>query len=116
MSLYKSITIGLPVADLERAITWYRQLLGDLEEVAPAPEVRELLLMTGLWLQLFEHSETISNPSVLRFETPDIESSHQLAMRLGRNVGVIELVPEAVRYFEFADPFGNQLSFYQLVE
>jgi hypothetical protein len=38
------------------------------------------------------------------------------ALSLGTDVGEIETVPKAVRYFEFRDPFGNRLSFYELLE
>jgi hypothetical protein len=31
------------------------------------------------------------------------------------NVDQIETAPEAVRYFEFRDPFGKRLSFYELL-
>ena len=49
------------------------------------------------------------------FESHDIEASRMLASNLSNNVDQIETVPEAVRYFEFRDPFGNRLSFYELL-
>jgi hypothetical protein len=51
----------------------------------------------------------------VRFESHDIEASRLLAASLSINVDQIETVPEAVRYFEFRDPFGNRLSFYELL-
>jgi hypothetical protein len=42
--------------------------------------------------------------------------SRELALALGTDVGEIETVPEAIRYFEFRDPFGNQLSFYEILQ
>jgi hypothetical protein len=67
------------------------------------------------WLQLFESEISEANQSVVRFESHDIEASRVLASSLNINVDQIETVPGAVRYFEFRDPFGNRLSFYELL-
>lgn len=112
----KSFTVGLPVADLNSAVQWYRRLLGEAEELNPAPGVCELQIVSSVWLQLFESELQGSNPSVIRFECDDIEASRAHALELSSEVGEIATVPEAVSYFEFRDPFGNQLSFYALLE
>jgi lactoylglutathione lyase len=111
----KSFTVGLPVTELKRAVEWYRQLLGEVEEVNPAPGVWEFQIVPSGWLQLFESEINEPNQSVMRFESHDIEASRMLASSLSINVDQIETVPEAVRYFEFGDPFGNRLSFYELL-
>ena len=111
----KSFTVGLPVADLNSAVEWYRGLLGDVEEINPAPGVCELQIISSGWLQLFECEPIGSNAAVVRFESGDLEASRTLALSLGTDVSEIKTVPEAVRYFEFQDPFGNQLSFYELL-
>ena len=41
MTKIKSFIVGLPVTELKRAVEWYRQLLGEVEEVNPAPGVWE---------------------------------------------------------------------------
>lgn len=110
-----SFTIGLPVADLNKAVEWYRQLLGEIDEINPAPGVWEFQIISSGWLQLFKSEPTGSNPAVVRFESNDIEASRMLVLSLGTDVGEIQTVPEAVRYFEFRDPFGNLLSFYELL-
>jgi len=91
------------------------QLLGEVEEVNPAPGVWEFQIVPSGWLQLFESEINEPNQSVMRFESHDIEASRMLASSLSTNVDQIETVPEAVRYFEFGDPFGNRLSFYELL-
>lgn len=116
MAKIKSFTIGLPVGDLNAGIAWYRRLIGAAEEVEPAPGMWECQIMPSVWLQLFEQAAGGSNPTVLRFESESIEASHDLAERLSSDVGEIEAVSGAVRYFEFRDPFGNQLSFYELLD
>lgn len=112
----KSATVGLPVTDLNRAIDWYRQLLGELEEISPVEGVWEVRVTPSFWLQLFELETDESSSKVVRFETSDIELSHKLVLSLDIDSGQIETVPEAVRYFEFRDPFGNLLSFYELLD
>ena len=114
MSKIKSFTVGLPVTELKRAVEWYRQL-GEVEEVNPVPGVGKFQIVPSGWLQLFESEINEPNASVMRFESHDIEATRALASSLGINVGQIETVPEAVRYFEFGDPFGNRLSFYELL-
>lgn len=110
-----SATVGLPVSDLNKAIEWYRQLLGEREEINPIEGVWEARVTPSFWLQLFELEPDVSSSKVVRFETEDVERSRKLALSLGVEVGEIETVPEAVRFFEFSDPFGNMLSFYQLL-
>ena len=116
MTKVKTFTVGLPVTDLDSAVAWYRQLLGEVEEVNPAPGVWEFQIISSGWLQLFESKTSNSNLAVVRFETDDIEASRVQATTLGTGVGEIATVLEVVRYFDFRDPFGNQLSFYELLE
>jgi predicted enzyme related to lactoylglutathione lyase len=116
MTKIKSFTVGLPVTELKRAVEWYRQLLGEVEEVNPAPRVWEFQIVRSGWSQLFRSEINNPNLAVVRFESDDIEASRSQALSLGTDVGEIETVPEAVKYFEFRDPFGNQLSFYKLLE
>ena len=115
MTKVKTFTVGLPVTDLNSAVEWYRQLLGEVEELNPAPGVWEFQIIPSGWLQLFESEINEPNKSVLRFESHDIKASRMLASRLSINVDQIETVPGAVRYFDFRDPFGNRLSFYELL-
>jgi lactoylglutathione lyase len=115
MTKVKTFTVGLPVTDLNSAVEWYRQLLGEVEEVNPAPGVWEFQIVPSGWLQLFESEINEPNQTVVRFESHDIEASRMLASSLSINVDQIETVPDAVRYFEFRDPFGNRLSFYELL-
>jgi lactoylglutathione lyase len=116
MSQINSFTVGLPVTDLSTAIEWYRRLLGSVEEINPAPGVWEFRIVPSGWLQLFEGQARGPNLAIVRFESDDIAESRALALRLGTDVTEIETVPEGVKYFEFRDPFGNRLSFYELLQ
>jgi hypothetical protein len=81
MTKIKSFTVGLPVTGLKRAVEWYRQLLGEVEEVNPAPGVWEFQIVPSGWLQLFESEINEPNQSVMRFESHDIEKRGQLLIR-----------------------------------
>ena len=78
MTKVKTFTVGLPVRELKRAVEWYRQLLGEVEEVNPAPGVWEFQIVPSGWLQLFESEINEPNQSVIRFESHDIEASRML--------------------------------------
>ena len=108
-----SVIVSIPVTNLNQAIDWYRQLLGEREEITPTEGIWEIVVTPSFTLQLFELDAEESSSKSLGFETTDIKFSHKLAVDLGANVGDIETVPDAVHYFEFSDPFGNLLSFYQ---
>lgn len=115
MTKVKTFTVGVPVTDLNSAVEWYRQLPGEVEKINPAPGVWEFQIVPSGWLQLFESKINDPNQSVVRFESHDIEASRMLASTLSTTVDQIETVPGTVRYFEFRDPFGNRLSFYELL-
>jgi len=111
---FKSVTVGIPVPDLHQAVEWYRRLLGDVTEINPAPGVWEFQVTRSGWLQLLEGWSGPPGGAVVRFETDDIEASRARVEGLGVEVGKTHTVPGAVRYFEFSDPFGNRLSFYEM--
>ena len=110
-----SVTVGVPVPDLEKSIEWYRKLLGDLESFSPTEGIWEICVTSSFTLQLFELESEESSMKNIGFESTDIEESHRLVTTLGVTVKEIETVPDTVRYFEFSDPFGNLLSFYQVL-
>lgn len=119
MAQVKSVTVGLPVADLGQAVEWYRRLLGTVKEIQPAPGVWEFQITPTTWLQLFDGEPVRSSEgktAIVRFESDHIEASWELVAGLSTEVGEIETVPGVVRYFEFCDPFGNRLSYYQILE
>ena len=111
-----TVTVGLPVADLERAKDWYRQLFARAEEQVPIDGVWEISPAASFWLQLFEQVGLESSAKVVRFETSDIDAAHSLVKRIGgQAVTDVESVPDVVKYFDFRDPFGNLLSFYEML-
>lgn len=111
---YASSTMSFPVTNLEKSIEWYKQVLGNVEYFSPAEGVTEFMLNENTWLQLFEFEGQSSSAAIMRLEVGDIRIQHNRLQKLGLSPSPVELVPEVVSYFDFKDPDGNQLSFYQM--
>lgn len=109
----QSVTVGLPVSDLERAAAWYRRVFAlSTPNLAPADGVVEFQLGT-IWLQLGEESTSRSGAGVVtRFGVSDATAERERLIGEGVEVGRLEHVPDAVDYFDFLDPDGNRLSLY----
>ena len=111
------VTIGVPVPNLGAAVAWYTKLLGrDVESMEPVEGVVELRVASGAWLQLFAVDAEQFQPSksVLRFKTPDIDAEAARLALVGIQAGEIVRVPEVVEFAEFADPYGNPVSLYDV--
>ena len=109
---YASSTFSFPVSDIDKATQLYQSVLGEVECFSPAEKVIEFKLNDQTWLQLFEGDQ--SHGAVLRLEVANIQLQHQRLKNLGLTPTAVELVPSVVSYFDFSDPDGNQLSFYEL--
>ncbi|EAD8644304.1 VOC family protein [Listeria monocytogenes] len=111
----KSITIGLPVSDLEKSAIWYEKLLMSDEKLVPVEGVIEYQI-GSVWIQLFEEKINASK-NVLCLEAENLEVEFERLKTLGIITNeVIEELSGILRYFDFTDPDGNKLSFYWLYE
>ncbi|HEM1135681.1 TPA: VOC family protein, partial [Listeria monocytogenes] len=109
----KSITIGLPVSDLEKSASWYEKLLMSDEKLVPVEGVIEYQI-GSVWIQLFEEKINASK-NVLCLEAENLEVEFERLKTLGIITNeVIEELSGILRYFDFTDPDGNKLSFYWL--
>jgi catechol 2,3-dioxygenase-like lactoylglutathione lyase family enzyme len=100
-----SMTVGLPVRDLQQAEDWYRRVFEVTgPAVSPAPGLVELPL-GSIDLQLIE--DPGAQPGAQNAE-------HERLTGLGITVDPLEHVPGAVDYFDFVDPDGNALGVYAL--
>lgn len=106
-----SVTVGLPVRDLDSARAWYERVLGKVADIEPVPGILEFEVHPGSWLQLHDGHQT-----VFRIGVKDLEAARDRLSTMGIDVGPIERVEDVIAFFEFADPDGNHLSLYQVLE
>lgn len=111
-----SLTVGLPVADLREATEWYRAVFGSRPVLDPAPGVREFEVVPHTWLQLLASEQEVRSAFVVRIGVGDIEAEYERVRELGIDPSPIHTVSGVVRYFDFHDPYGNRLSFYQVIQ
>lgn len=110
-----SVTVGIPVRDLQEAENWYRKVF-ELTEAAtsPAPGLVEVPL-GSIDLQLIEDPDAQpGDQNVLRVGVDDAAAEHERLSALGLDLPPLEHVPGAVDFFDFADPDGNVLGVYSL--
>ncbi|OTN89083.1 hypothetical protein A5819_001575 [Enterococcus sp. 7E2_DIV0204] len=109
----KSVTVGLPVSNLEAAASWYEKLFMSDEKITPVEGIIEYQI-GSVWIQLFEEKMNVSE-NVLRLEVEDLDTEFKRLKTLGVIVDeVIADVADILRYVDFSDPDGNKLSFYWL--
>jgi predicted enzyme related to lactoylglutathione lyase len=111
-----SVTVGLPVTDLEASCLWYGAVFERVEpDLEPADGVAEYEI-GGIWIQLFEDADAEENAVAVRFGVDDVSAQHGRIGALGIDVGPIEHVAGAVDWFDVRDPDGNLLSLYSLAD
>lgn len=112
----KAVVIGLGVDDVQAAAEWYRSLLGDVEVIEAAPGIVEVAVSDDVWIQLDDtgYLEAGGNSSIVRFETDDINAAYLMTEGLVDEIEGIEEFDGMISYFDFKDPYGNRLSYYQL--
>ncbi|MGX7245910.1 VOC family protein [Enterococcus quebecensis] len=109
----KSVTVGLPVSNLEESAIWYEKILMSDEKINPVEGVIEYPI-GSIWIQLFEEKINVSENG-LRLGVEDLDTEFERLKTLGVIVDeAIEDVPGIIRYVDFSDPDGNKLSFYCL--
>jgi len=106
-----SVTIGIPVSNVEAASRWYEQLLGKPPDIEPVPGIREFEI-AGTWIQLDE-DQAVGGNWTLRIGVADLAAERHRLEKLGLQLGDTHTVPGVISYFNFHDPDGNQLSCYQ---
>lgn len=117
MSKIETVTVGIGVKSVAEATEWYKKLLGDVEVMEPAPGTVELQLSESTWLQLDDtgYLEVGGGSAIVRMSTEDIEKTHKTVKSLTPDVNNVETAEGVIRYFDFKDPSGNRLSYYQMM-
>ena len=113
----ESVTVGIAVKNVKEATKWYKSLLGDVEMMEPDPGTVELQLSGNTWLQLDDtgYLKIGGGSTIIRLSTKDIEATHETVKSLASDVEDIKTVEGVIRYFDFKDPDGNRLSYYQMM-
>jgi predicted enzyme related to lactoylglutathione lyase len=111
----ESMAIGIATSNVKEAAAWYQSLFGNLEMIEPVPGTIELKLTDTVWLQLDDTGYLAVGGSIVRFETKDIDTAHKRVKELTSDLEDIETVEGVVKFFEFKDPAGNRLSYYQVM-
>jgi predicted enzyme related to lactoylglutathione lyase len=106
-----SVTIGIPVRNLQAASIWYEQVLGQPHDIEPVPGIREWKV-AGTWIQLDEGAPAGGNWT-LRTGVADLTAERHRLEAFGVTLSETHTIPGVISFFNFRDPDGNQLSYYQ---
>ncbi|WP_395818441.1 VOC family protein [Curtobacterium flaccumfaciens] len=111
-----SVTVGLPVSDVEASCLWYGAVFERTEpDLEPEDGVAEYEV-GGIWIQLYVDEQAEENPVSVRFGVDDVAAQHARIGALGIDIGPVECVDGAVDWFDVRDPDGNVLSLFSLVD
>ncbi|MEL6559202.1 MAG: VOC family protein [Bacteroidota bacterium] len=111
---WASSTVSIPVTNLDQSVKWYKKLLMIEEDISPAPGVTEFKINDKTWVQLFEVENFTTSQNIMRLEVSAIEKAHKRVSGLTKSIQKVEYIENVVYYFDFTDPDGNLLSFYQI--
>lgn len=113
----ENVTIGIAVKNVKESLEWYKSLLGNVEVMEPSPGTVELKITDSTWLQLDDtgYLEVGGGSSIIRFETNDIETTHQVVKEISSDVDDVVTVDGVIKYFDFKDLSGNRLSYVQML-
>jgi len=112
------LTCSMGVADLDRSIAWYQDVLGmtllyRVDEIAWC-ELSSPVARVNVGLGVREDRPGGAGGSILTFGVTDIEAAKaELDRHNVRQDGPIRDIPGMVRLLTFFDPDDNALMFYQ---
>jgi catechol 2,3-dioxygenase-like lactoylglutathione lyase family enzyme len=108
----QTVSIGVPVRDLDEAVGWYQRALELGEpDLVPIEGLAEFDL-GGFWLQLTVSPDTAGGEGIaLTFSVKDAAREHGRLTDLGLTVTELERVEGTVEFFELVDPDGNRIGF-----
>ncbi|GHO64631.1 hypothetical protein KSC_035230 [Ktedonobacter sp. SOSP1-52] len=111
-SRFTGLTQQVKVPDIEAGRDFYARLFGRDPDVEPHEDFKEWELVPTSWLQLAEG--TPEPAGRLRLGVEDLASERIRVQReLGITCSPIERIPGLAAWFNFEDPWGNRLGFFQ---
>lgn len=108
----ETVTVGIPVRDLDRAIEWYRSAfeLGEPDQI-PMDGLAEFDL-GAFWLQLASAPELAGHEGIsVNFSVKDASAEQQRFAERGLTVSELQHFDGVVDFFELTDPDGNKIGF-----
>lgn len=107
------MTFQLRVTDIDRAVSWYSELLGRAPDLLPQKKLAEWEVIPNCWLQI-AHGHKLWLGGPVRFEVDDIEMERtRLRDELETDISEIERIAGLAAWCNFPDPFGNRLGLFQ---
>jgi predicted enzyme related to lactoylglutathione lyase len=109
------MTLQVQVDDLEAARRFFGLVLGGAPEFEPHDDFLEWRVGTGeTWVQVVGVPAPV-RPLLnrVRFGVADLAAARAAVEAAGTSVSAVTTLPGVVRWVDFADPWGNQLGFYE---
>lgn len=109
------ITIQLHVDDIDRARRFYGAIFGGEPHYQPHDDFLEWRVGDGeTWLQVVgSRGDQRPLPNRVRFRVEDIQAAHAAVLAAAIEASAVRTLPGVVRFFDFSDPWGNRLGYYQ---
>jgi glyoxylase I family protein len=112
---FASVLTGMPVRDMTVAVDWYTKFLGRPPDDRPLPDVAEWMLTSRSTLQLVERSGSV-HLGILRLEVNDLDEAIDKVNARGCHLVETGEYPGVVRYADYWDPSGNEISLVQAID
>ena len=108
--------VGIPVYDLQRAETFYRDVLGIGRSTVPSYNPASIVFLDcgASMIHLIRYSDSIVRPGRQgvhwAFEVDDLDAIYRRVVDSGCEIELpISARPDETRYFFFYDPEGNRI-------
>lgn len=110
------MTLQIQVGDVDEARRFYAALFGSMPGFEPHDDFLEWRAVEGteVWIQVVGvKGEVRPLLNRLRFGVDDLASTHAWLIEQGIEASHITKLPGVVSFTDFADPWGNQLGYYE---
>jgi predicted enzyme related to lactoylglutathione lyase len=109
------MTLQIQVTDLDSGRRFYRMLFGGDPEFEPHEDFLEWRVGDGeTWVQVVGVPGPVRPlPTRMRLRVDDLAAARANLDASGTPVSPITTLARVVRWVDFADPWGNQLGFYE---
>ncbi len=107
-----SVIAVVPVKDFDKAIKWYKKLLGRDADIIPAEGVAEWQLAANAWLQVTIDQERAGGTTVI-VGVNDVEAQCNFFAEANVQFGEVVEYPGIIKMTEVIDPDGNKVAFVQ---